>query len=226
MTHQHSFAVPRRARLGLASIALALATTACSVPGVYVVEQGGASGGSGSGATAKFSPTAYADKVWASKVVPTATAKAVEASTLLPALRADSAAASKQYGKQAGSGAPYSFLVRGSGKVTAVSSGNEVGSIQVDVPGVGKTEVHLAVGPAFVGSAVRDAVGFIDFGQFTNQIDYADAATALNSKVKTSVVNSLALSSIKGKQVTFVGAFQLLDPSSLMITPITLQVGS
>jgi predicted lipoprotein len=226
VTQHRSFIIARSARLGLASIAFAVATTACSVPGVYVVEQSGASGGAGSGAATKFNPTAYADKFWASKVVPTATAEAVEVSTLLTALQADSAATSKQYGKQSGSGAPYAFLVKGSGRLTAVSSGNEVGSIQVDVAGVGKTEVHLAVGPAFVGTAVRDAVGFIDFGQFTNQIDYADAATALNSKVKTSVVNNLDLSTIKGKKVTFVGAFQLLDPSSVLITPITLQVGS
>ena len=214
-----------RARLRFASVVLVLATSACSVPGVYVIEQTGATG-AGSGSTAKFDATAYADKIWASKVVPTATKDAVEATTMLPALQADSVGASKKYGKQAGSGAPYSFLIKGSGTVTAVSSGNDVGSIQVEVAGVGKTKVNLAVGPAFVGTAVRDAVGFIDFGQFTNQIDYADAATALNSKVKATVVNSLDLSTIKGKQVTFTGAFQLLDPSSVLITPITLQVGS
>ncbi len=217
-------AVMRRAGLTLVSATLVLVSTACSVPGVYVVESG--SSNAAARAKARFDPAAYADSVWDSKVVPTATKDAVAASTLLPALRADPTAASKQYGKQAGSGAPYSFLVKGSGTVVAVSSGNDVGSIQLDVDGVGKTEVHLAVGPAFVGTAVRDAVGFIDFGQFTNQIDYADAATALNKKVKTSVVNRLDLSSIKGKRVTFVGAFQLLDPSSVMITPITLQVGS
>ena len=225
VTHQRSFITARRTRLSIASIALALATTACSVPGVYVVEGTGATGGAGA-ANTKFDPTAFVDGIWASKVVPTAAKDAIEAATLLPALKADPTGASKQYGKQAGTGAPYSFLVKGSGTVTAVSSGTEVGSIQVDVAGVGKTEVHLAVGPAFVGTAVRDAVGFIDFGQFTNQIDYADAATALNAKVKASVVNSLDLTTIKGKQVTFVGAFQLLDPSSVMITPITLQVGS
>lgn len=215
-----------RARLRFASVALVLATSACSVPGVYVIEQTGASGGPGSGSTAKFDATAYADKIWASKVVPTATADAVDAATLLPALRADSAGTSKRYGKQAGSGAPYSFLVKGVGTVIAVSSGNEVGSVQVEVAGVGKTKVNLAVGPAFVGTAVRDAVGFIDFGQFTNQIDYADAATALNSKVKATVVSGLDLATITGKQVTFTGAFQQLDPSSVLITPITLRVGS
>lgn len=214
----------RRAGFALACLAVAVAAAACSVPGVYVVEQSGASGAPKSGEVAKFDPTVYAEKIWDAKVVPTATLDAVEATTLLPALQADAVGASKQYGKQAGSGAPYAFLVKGSGTVTAVSKGNEVGSIQVDVPGVGKTEVNLAVGPAFVGTAVRDAVGFIDFGQFTNQIDYADAATALNSKVKTTVVSGLDLKAIKGKQVTFAGAFQLLDPTSVLITPITLQV--
>ncbi len=213
-----------RAGLALAAIALVLATAACSVPGVYVVEQAGGTKAPGSGADAKFDPTAYADKIWDTKVVPTATDDAVEAATLLPALQADSVAASEQYGKQAGSGAPYAFLVKGSGTVVAVSKGNEVGSITVEVADVGKTEVNLAVGPAFVGTAVRDAVGFIEFGQFTNQIDYADAATALNSKVKATVVSGLDLTTIKGNQVTFTGAFQLLDPSSVFITPITLQV--
>ncbi len=213
-----------RVGLALAAIALVLATAACSVPGVYVVEQAGGTKTPGSGADAKFDPTAYAEKIWDAKVVPTANEDAVDAATLLPALQADSVGASEQYGKQAGSGAPYAFLISGSGTVTAVSKGNEVGSIEVEVADVGKTDVHLAVGPAFVGTAVRDAVGFIDFGQFTNQIDYADAATALNTKVKTTVVSGLDLSTIKGKQVTFTGAFQLLDPSSVLITPITLQV--
>ncbi len=214
----------RRAGVALASVAVVLATAACSVPGVYVVETAGGSDAPKSGASAKFDPTTYAEKIWDAKVVPTATEDAVDAVTLLPALQADSVGASEQYGKQAGSGAPYAFLVKGSGTVTAVSKGNEVGSIQVEVADVGKTDVNLAVGPAFVGTAVRDAVGFIDFGQFTNQIDYADAATALNTKVKTTVVSGLDLTTIKGKQVTFTGAFQLLDPSSVLITPITLQV--
>ena len=224
-TSWRSIATARPVRLGLAVTALALAATACSVPGIYVVEDAGASASSGP-ANAAFNPTTYAKGIWDSKVVPTATKDAVDATTLLPAIKADPTGASKKYGKQAGSGAPYAFLVKGSGTVLDVSSGTEVGSIKVQVAGLAKTSVNLAVGPAFVGTAVRDAVGFIDFGQFTNQIDYADAATALNATVKSSVVNSLDLRTIKGKHVTFVGAFQLLDPSSVMITPITLQVGS
>ncbi|WP_285571905.1 DUF2291 family protein [Actinoallomurus iriomotensis] len=216
----------RRLLIPIVLLAIAGPLTACSkVPGVYVVEKPGGAG-SGAGGAKKFNATSYADGVWSSKVVPAAQQGAVDAATLLPALRADQNGASARYGKQAGAGSPYSFLVKGTGTVTGTSTGNAVGSIQVKVPGVGKTDVNLAVGPAFVGTAVRDAVGFIKFGQFTNQIDYADAATALNAKVKATVVNGVDLKSIKGKKVTFTGAFQLLAPSSVMVTPITLAVAS
>ncbi|MFB9833625.1 DUF2291 family protein [Actinoallomurus acaciae] len=205
-------------------LALTGMLAACSkVPGVYVVEKPGSAG---AGGAKKFDATSYADGIWTSKVVPAARQGAVDAATLLPALRADQQGASARYGKQAGTGSPYSFLVKGTGTVTGATTGNAVGSIQVRVPGVGKTDVNLAVGPAFVGTAIRDAVGFIEFGQFTNQIDYADAATALNAKVKATVVGGVDLKSIKGKKVTFTGAFQLLAPSSVMITPITLAVAS
>ncbi|WP_345429979.1 DUF2291 domain-containing protein [Actinoallomurus vinaceus] len=207
-------------------VVLAVSLAACSgVPGVYVVEKAG-SPAAGAGGGKKFDATSYADGIWASKVVPAAQKGAVDAATLLPALRADQKGASARYGKQAGAGSPYSFLIKGTGTVTGVTSGNAVGSVQLDVPGVGKTDVNLAAGPAFVGTAVRDAVGFIDFSQFTNQIDYADAATALNAKVKATVLRGVDLNSIKGKKVTFTGAFQLLSSASVMITPITLEVAS
>lgn len=219
-------AVNRRLVIPIVLLALTGLLAACSgVPGIYVVEKPG-SAGSGAGGTKKFDATAYANGIWSSKVVPAAQQGAVDAATLLPALRADQQGASARYGKQAGTGSPYSFLVKGTGTVTDATTGNAVGSIQVQVPGVGKTDVNLAVGPAFVGTAIRDAVGFIKFGQFTNQIDYADAATALNAKVKATVVGGVDLKSIKGKKVTFTGAFQLLAPSSVMVTPITLAVAS
>ncbi|WP_141585142.1 DUF2291 family protein [Actinomadura sp. WMMA1423] len=226
MAHAASARHGRRAR-GLrvpAVVMLVLSLAGCSgVPGVYVVEKAGRAS-SGAGGGGKFNATAYAEQVWASKVVPTAQKNAQDAATLLPALRADQQGAGARYGKQAGAGSPYSFLIKGTGTVKDVTSGNAVGSIQLDVPGAGKTDVNLAIGPAFVGTAVRDAVGFIGFGQFNNQIDYADAAAALNNKVKTTVVRGLDPASVKGKKVTFTGAFQLVAPSSVMITPITLEV--
>ena len=60
--------------------------------------------------------------------------------------------------------------------------------------------VSVQVGPR---SRARrsDAVGFIEFGQFVNQVEYADAATALNNQVKAQVLEDLDPASLKGKKV-------------------------
>lgn len=200
-------------------LATLVAVAACSgVPGLYVVEKPGQA----VAGPAKFDAATFVDGIWDSKVVPSVTAGAVPADELLPALRKDQKAASTKYGRQSGSGAPYAFMVKGTGKVTGVTENGAVGSMQVDVPGAG-SDINLAIGPAFVGTAVRDVVG-LDFSQFTNQLDYADAATALDAKVKTTVVGKVDLQSVKGKKVTFTGAFSVLDPSSVLVTPVTLEV--
>lgn len=227
----HAARPPRRgapAKLVSPGLALVLGVslTACSgIPGIFVIEKPGASA-TGAGRAKKFDATAYADRVWVSKVVPAARKNAVDAATLLPALRKDQKAAGTRYGKRSGAGSPYSFLIKGTGTVTGVTNTSGAGSIRLKVAGAGKTDVNLAIGPAIVGTAIRDAVGFIKFSGFTNQIDYANVATALNNKVKKTVLNDLDRGSIKGKKVTFTGAFQLLTSSSVMITPITLEVGS
>lgn len=207
-------------------LGLVVSLTACSgIPGLFVIEKPGSSATAADGGE-KFDATAYTNRVWASRVVPTAQKKAVDAAVLLAALRKNEQAAGARYGKRSGSGSPYSFLIKGTGTVTGVSDASGAGSAQLDVQGAGKTDVNIAIGPALVGTAVRDAVGFIDFSQFTNQIDYANVATALNTKVKNTVLKDVDAGSLKGKKVTFTGAFQLLTPSSVMITPITLEVGS
>jgi ABC-type glutathione transport system ATPase component len=70
--------------------------------------------------------------------------------------------------------------------------------------------VSLQVGPAINGTAIRDAAGFINFNQFVNQVDFADAATALNSEVKAKVLKGIDPKSLKGKKVSFTGAFTAL----------------
>jgi len=208
-------------RAVLGSLLIVLLTGCAGIPGIYVVEQPRAAGEAEPG---KFNADAYVEGIWASKVLPTVEADATPAATLLPALLSDTEGTSKKYGRQAGTGSPYAFLVKGTGTVTEVDDNGAAGTITVKVAGVDKTEVRIAIGPAIVSTAIRDAVGFIDFGQFVNQIDYADAATALNTKVKTTVVSAVDLTAIKGKKVTFSGAFQSLVPSAVTITPVTLEV--
>ena len=141
---------------------------------------------------------------------------------LLAALREDQQGASEQYGHREGN-APYSFPVTGEG----VAGAPENGVVPVKVKGVPKsTSVSVQIGPALPGTAVRDATGEISFGQFVNQVEFADAATALNNEVRSQVLEPLDPAALEGKRVRFVGAFTYLAPAVVNITPVKLEAAS
>jgi predicted lipoprotein len=165
----------------------------------------------------QFDPVAYGAKTYP-KVTADIDKRAVALSELVPALKKDADAAGKQYGKRQGS-SPYNFAVTGEG----VAGKPESGLLPVKVKGLKDTTVNVQIGPAINGSALRDAVGFITFNQFVNQVDYADAATALNTQVKAKVLKGLDPSSMEGKKVSFTGAFTLLTPELVTVVPIRLE---
>jgi predicted lipoprotein len=207
-------------------LAAVTTVTGCTkVPGVYVAEKEGAQSASGAGGP--FNPNAFVEGIWDEKVLPTVTEKAVDAKPLLAAIAADAESAKKQYGKTSAAGGATSFLIKGEGKVLEHTDATGAGQLTVDLaPGDGKPDVALAVGPVFLGTAIRDAVGFIDFGQFTNQIDFQGVSTALNRKSKDTVIGKHDVAALPGKTVKFDGAFQLADPSRIVVTPVHLEVTS
>jgi predicted lipoprotein len=137
------------------------------LPGVYVYESdsGGAPGGGASATDAKT----YVADAWASKIVPTVHEKAVDITTVAAAIAKEPAAAGQQYGHQAGTGSPYAFMVKGSGTVKKVDTSVPTGPMTVEIPQAGAKPLTIAIatGPVIAGTAVRDAVGFISFGDFT-----------------------------------------------------------
>lgn len=217
----------KRAGLSLvAAVTAAAALTACShVPGVYTYVPAGEATASGGGGPAAFDAKAYVTKNWAEKVLPAIQADAVDATTLLPALAADQDAASKQYGYQAGTGSPYAFLTRGSGTVTKVDKESPSHPVTIQLDGTtGKEgEVQVVTGPVIAGTALRDGVKFIHFSDFTNQLDYADVGTELNSKVKAEVLAGVDADALVGKKVDFAGAFSLVAPGSILLVPTQLE---
>ena len=86
--------------------------------------------------------------------------------------------------------------------------------------------VHITVqtGPAITGTDLRDATGQIKFGQFTNQIDYQNAGSALNREMKKEVISKIDASKLTGKKISVVGVFQLTDPANWLVTPVKLDV--
>ena len=217
---------PRRPSIVIAiAILVAAVLTGCGrVPGVYVYESNSGSAPAG-GASATDAKTYVAD-AWASKIVPTVHDKAADITTVAAAIAEDPEAAGKQYGHQAGTGSPYAFMVKGSGTVTKVDTSVPTGPMTVEIPQPGgkPLTVTIATGPVIAGTAIRDAVGFISFGDFTNQIEYANVANQINDRVKTDVIAKVEVKGATGKKVTFAGAFSNLPGGSILVVPTELEV--
>jgi predicted lipoprotein len=215
-------------RRGIGTVLLCLAMVSLAgcarVPGIYVYERAGSKG---AGSAASFDPKAYVDGIWASKIVPTVHQKAVDVTTLSAAIDKDPEAAGQKYGHRAGTGSPYAYLAKGTGTVTKVDTSAPTGPVTVRVPapaGGKPVTVTVATGPVIAGTALRDGVGFISFGDFTNQIAYADVANQINAKVKSEVTSTVDVKGLTGKKLTFYGAFSGLIPGQIQLVPTELKV--
>jgi predicted lipoprotein len=145
---------------------------------------------------------------------------AVEAPELAKAIKDDPDAASDEYGQEVEGNTVYSTTFTGT-----VGEG-ESGIYDVKVDGMPKgVTVRLQTGPAINGTELRDATGTVEFGQFTNQIEFQDAGTALNDEMKKEVIEPLDVKDLKGKKVTVTGAFTAINPDAWLVTPASLEVG-
>ena len=208
-----------RGRAGVAALVLSLSLAGCSVPGLWTYERAGtATSSATAGAT---DPTAYAESAWAAKVVPTISQKAVEATTLLPALKQDATAAASTYGIASVSGGAPTYMVKGSGTVAKIDTDDPQGPVRVELGG--GLSIQIATGPVITGTALRDAVQ-IGFGEFTNQIDFQNVGTELNTKSKTEVIAKVDLTSLKGKKLAFEGAFTAASIDQVLVVPTKLAV--
>ena len=165
-----------------------------------------------------FSAASYG-KAQFPKVQSAIEGRAVDAAMLAAALTKDRAAAEAQHSVPAPAGPEYS--VKFTGKVGK----RDFGVYDVAVPGVPETiRVSVQTGPAINGTDLRDATGLIKFGDFSNQIDYQNAGSALNNEMKREVLSKLDVSDLTGRTILVVGAFEMSDPAKWVVTPVKLTV--
>lgn len=210
----------------LAALSLAAITllAACTIVPIEQVEQMQAS--------EQFDPALFVDGIWAEQVVPTLVDNAQPLPTVLDAIDADLAQAGSQYAVESQSGA-LNFLVSGGGTVASVDTESRNGTAVVEVDGYdGPATIILQVGPLIRGDGIRDGVGFIQFGDFTDQTEFGQVSRELNSRVSEEIVGDLDLASLPGSAITFSGVITVrttnqtdIDLSELVITPISLDVG-
>jgi predicted lipoprotein len=188
-----------------------------------------------------FDPVKYVDGLWADKIIPTITARAVDLPTILNAIhpKPDGYAAkdelvpiAKQYGLiTVGEAQVYSVKLKG--KVLSVDAKSRSGAMEIQLDGyTGPIKVYVYVGTSIPSdnSSIRDAVGFINFGDFKEQTQYGKVAAEINSRVVKEVLDPLDKGSLQGKTVSVTGAFTIrtfnlvnIDVRKITIVPIRIE---
>jgi predicted lipoprotein len=171
-----------------------------------------------------FNATHYVEERWNDPLLTTVESSATDLKTLLDELAADKDKASTAYGKREGS-SPYNFLVKGQAQLLAIDTSSRAGLAQLDLePFDGAPDAALAIGPVIKGTGLRDALPFISFNDFVNQLEFADVSKALHQRVMDEVIGKTDLTSAVGKTINFAGAFTLSDLTKIVITPVRLEV--
>jgi predicted lipoprotein len=207
---------------GFASLIVVLALGDCTI---VRHDQKGGSATADSANSGEFDSTGYVEKNWTDKIVPELTGNAVELSTVLAALKADPDAARAKYGRRQEETAPFTFIVRGSFRVKAANLESSAANVELAAPApTADGAVLVQIGPVIKTSAVRDVLSFVHFGDFTNQVDFANLSRAINTRVKDTVVSGLDRDHLVGRTLTFTGAFAEDPSGQVLITPVLLEV--
>jgi predicted lipoprotein len=117
-----------------------------------------------------FEPASYVASIWDSRVIPTAERSAIDLEAFM------------QGG--ASTGTTRAVFVKGTARVVDVDRASRVGLARLKLPwqknGRGAA---IQIGPVIRGTTVRDALDFIRFTDFLNQLEFAGVAGALIDRV-------------------------------------------
>jgi predicted lipoprotein len=185
-----------------------------------------ASAGANNGAGV-FDPDKMVASIWASKVVPYFEKKAGP----LPEVRDLAAKSPDEAGAKFGYRAkseqtPWTLMVKFDGVIVAADTESRAATISVDDTSQGKADAVVQLGPAMRGTAIRDALDFVSFSDFTNQIDFARYGKAFNSYVNHETLEHLPRESLVGRKVTVLGSYPFVSAAETpLVTPVEISIG-
>ena len=215
--------MPGLARFALPA-ALALAT-GCTI--VHHGAPGSAENASAQKAAANeaFDAKAFVEGGWAGKIEPELVRDAVDVREVVAALKKEQEAAERKYGRRQDETALFNFIVKGRETIKAVNTESAAGYVELTLAdSSGGDTVKVQIGPVIKSSAVRDVLSFIHFGDFVNQLDFANISKAINFHVRDQVVAGIREKAKAGKHLAFVGAFSDDPSGKVLITPVQLSV--
>jgi predicted lipoprotein len=191
----------------------------------------------------EFDPVAYVDGIWDSQLIPAFNDGAVELSQILSEMEPDDNGTvakedlidmTNQYGLIT-VGEAHVYMVESSGTIVSVDAETSLGTAEVVLDGYdGPIRALLYIGTRIPSddTSVRDAVGFISFGDFKEQTEYGKAATEINKRVLATVLGDIDRDALVGKTVSFKGAFTIrtfnllqIDVKEINIVPVEIELG-
>jgi len=176
----------------------------------------------GSNVTSSFDAAAEVRGMWEPKVLPAINQLAVDFRELKKAMDANLDAAGAKHGhREKGEGAPWNLAARISGKIVDADTEVRAGTADIDVDGDGRADVQLQMGPIVKGTTLRDILPFVSFTSYTNQIDFAQLANALNDRAYESALKSVDRANLKGKSVEVLGVFTTDNASDVPLVTVT-----
>ena len=191
-----------------------------------------------------FDPVAFVDGIWddaRTAITDSAVPLADVLSRIVPtdgkAAKADLTPVAQELGLIT-TGEALVFPVRGTATVTDVDTASSRGTLGLAVDGYeGPIKVRAYIGTRLPSdeSSIRDATGFIRFGDFRDQTEYGKVAAEINKRVVADLeaagVAGEAAAALIGKQVDLTGAFTLrtfnqprIDVSTITLVPVELAV--
>lgn len=169
----------------------------------------------------------YLEANWESALLPEINERRCDFAALLDEAKTGWEKAGEAYGVKKGDiGTKYNFIVHDTAVVKEINTESKAGFIVVELDGQPSDyTIKIAIGPVLKGTAIRDALKFIDFNQFVNQMDYAKLANELNKIGNDNVTQSVDIMALQGKTIEFTGCFtQPESDSEILVMPIFMEV--
>jgi predicted lipoprotein len=211
-------------------VCVTFSSTLALVLSCTIVKQGasettGQSAAQKAAANDEFDAKGFVKTNWAVKIEPELVRDAVDVREIVTALKKDKESAERKYGRRKDETALFNFIVKGKEAIKSVNTGSAAGVIELNLADIsGEENVIVQIGPVIKSSAVRDVLTFINFGDFVNQLDFANISKEMNFYVRDNVVSGIKKTNLAGKHLSFVGAFSEDATGKVLITPIKISV--
>jgi len=190
-----------------------------------------------------FDPGKYAEEMWTSTLLPAYDTSAVNLADILTKIEPDAtgivqketlAPIATEYGLIT-VGESHVYMIKTSGKIISINTESSNGTIEIQLDDYnGPIKVLMYIGTRIPSdeTSVRDAGGFIKFGDFKEQTEYGKVASEINKLVLSKVLGDSDKSTWVGKTITVEGAFSIrtfnliqIDMTQIRIVPTSIELG-